>query len=109
MNMLRPPNHLPPPPPPGLRLRQQQPGPFGGFPPRPMPHRPFERPPTRTPPLPDQPPRADADPFNFMMRDFAGRGDHVHPLHGNRANNGEVGFLGAAAMFNMGQVIQRAR
>lgn len=30
-------------------------------------------------------------------------------LHGNRANNGEAGFLGAAAVFNMGQFIQRAR
>ncbi|KAK6841964.1 hypothetical protein PG987_002824, partial [Apiospora arundinis] len=108
---LRPPNLPPPPPPPWLGPRQRGPPMFGplGFAPRPMAQRPLERPPTPTPPLPDQPQRIDEDPFNFMMRDFAGRGGQAHPLHGNHVNHGEAGFLGAAAMFDMGQVLQRAR
>lgn len=110
--------------PPGLQPRpRQQPLRPGHWPPRPAPNtnNPFRPVPAAEPaqpgdgtqPGPAQPqpqPQDDVDPVQFIMQDFFGPGGNVQ-FHDNQLRRDEPdnGFLGAAAMFTMEQLMRRAR
>ncbi|KAK6078109.1 E3 ubiquitin-protein ligase RNF19B [Seiridium cupressi] len=105
-----------------FRPRPHQPR-FGQWPPRPIPppnHNPFQPDPVPDPPAddeaqpararPETPPEVDADPFQFLMRDFLARDHQVHfNFERVRRDGAENDFLDAATRFTMEQIWQRAR
>ncbi|ORY60165.1 uncharacterized protein BCR38DRAFT_55234 [Pseudomassariella vexata] len=78
--------------------------PGGGFPPRRP--APAGGPPPPPPYVPPPPANPNADPFRLALNGFFARGEHAnfHVHHARRDND----FMGAAAMFTLGQMVQQA-